>query len=294
MNPHSPPSAPKPKTTSDHCTISQHTQVAPDGMRIAVRSFVPLTKRLATVVLVHGYLEHSGRYEAFARALAAQGIAVVAADLRGHGLSDGPRGHVHDFGHYHQDLFEVITQARLSAGPLPLFLMGHSLGGLIVLDYALRRAPQLAGLVVTNPFIAPSMVIPKAKLWLGKVMQRVWPTLAVPAGLDSAALTGDLSILEAARADPLIFDRTTARWFHETTSAQARVAQGGALAVPFLGVLGMQDAIASPQASLACFKALHAPEITVWQRPDERHEVLNEINRQQLFDDIAAWLRARI
>lgn len=274
--------------------MSQHTQSAPDGTRIAVRTFEPDGTHEATLVLVHGYLEHGGRYADFAGALTARGIRVVAADLRGHGLSDGARGHVHAFAHYHHDLFEVLTAARLATGPKPLFLMGHSLGGLIVLDYALRRAPQIQGLVVTNPFIAPSMVIPKAKLWLGKVMQRVWPAFAVPAGLDSAALTRDVAMLEAARADPLIFDRTTARWFHETTAAQLRVAQGGALSMPFLAVLGMQDAIASPKASLACFEALHAPEKSVWQRPEDRHEVLNEVGRKALFEDIAGWLRARL
>lgn len=270
-------------------STTQSILTTADGSRIALRTFEPEGPARATVVVVHGYLEHGGRYAALAQALGAHGLRVVAADLRGHGLSDGPRGHVNAFGQYRTDLFEVLTATRLASGPQPLFVLGHSLGGLIALDYALNKAPQLAGLVVTNPFIAPAMALPKVKLWLGKLTQKLWPTFAVKAGLDSQALTRDEAGIQDARTDPLIFDRTTARWFHETTQTQSRVAQGGALAMPFLGILGMADAIASPQASLACFAALHAPQKTVWQRPLDRHEVLNELGRHELFEALAQW-----
>lgn len=271
-------------------TCTAQTLSTADKTTLHVRTFAPAKPCIATLVLVHGYLEHGGRYEAFAQALGAHGIAVVAADLRGHGLSSGARGHVHRFKQYREDLFEVLTSARLAQGPKPLFVLGHSLGGLIALDYALRKAPQLTGLMVTNPFIAPAMRIPVAKKWLGVVTQQLWPTFAVRAGLDSAALTRDEALLRASRTDPLIFDRTTARWFHEATRAQARVMQGGALAMPFLGILGMADTIASPTASLACFAAIHGPDVTVWQRDDERHEVLNELARADLFEAIAQWM----
>jgi len=269
---------------------TQSTLTAADGLRLSVRTFAPVGPRAGTVVLVHGYLEHGGRYAPLAQALCAQGLAVAVADLRGHGHSEGPRGHVHRFDDYHHDLGRVLA----AQGPGPLVLMGHSLGGLIALDYGLRGRAPLKGLMVTNPFIAPALRIPRAKLWLGRVAQRLWPTLAVRAGLKATDLTSDAQILAQTRADPLIFDRTTARWFHEITCAQKRVAQGGPLSMPFLGILGMADPIASPQASLSCFAKLQAPMHAVWQRPGELHEVLNERDRHALFAQIAHWARQRL
>jgi alpha-beta hydrolase superfamily lysophospholipase len=270
-------------------TCTPSTLTAADGVRLSVRTFAPQGPVQGTVVLVHGYLEHGGRYEPLAGALCAQNMAMVVADLRGHGHSDGPRGHVGRFEDYHRDLNQVLGAQQ----PGPLCLFGHSLGGLIALDYGLRGQAPLAGLMVTNPFIAPALRIPKAKVWLGRITQRLWPTLAVRAGLKPTDLTGDAEMLAEHRADPLIFDRTTARWFHEVTCAQQRVAQGGVLPMPFLGILGMVDPIASPQASLRCFAKLQAPMHTVWQRPGELHEVLNERGRHALFEQIAQWAQQR-
>ena len=277
-------------TAHEPMTCTPSTLTAADGVRLSVRKFAPQGPTVGTVVLVHGYLEHGGRYQLLAQALCAQGLAMVAADLRGHGHSEGPRGHVRRFDDYHHDLSQVLA----AQGPGPLCLFGHSLGGLIALDYGLRGRAPLAGLMVSNPFIAPALRIPRAKLWLGRVSQRLWPTLAVRAGLKATDLTSDAEMLAQLRADPLIFDRTTARWFYEITCAQKRVAQGGALPMPFLGILGMADAIASPQASLSCFAKLQAPTHTVWQRPGERHEVLNERGRHALCQQIAGWARQRI
>ena len=271
-------------------TTTQTTLTSADGVRLSLRKFAPEGPAIGTLVVVHGYLEHGGRYQPLADALGQKGLGVVVADLRGHGHSDGPRGHVRQFDDYHHDLARVLATEHQG----PVFLLGHSLGGLIALDYGLRGHTPLAGLIVTNPFIAPALRIPRVKLWLGQLTQRLWPTLAVRAGLKSTDLTSDAEMLAQAQADPLIFDRTTARWFHEITCAQKRVAQGGPLSMPFLGILGMADPIASPQASLSCFAKLQAPMHAVWQRPGELHEVLNERDRHALFAQIAHWARQRL
>ena len=271
-------------------TTTQTTLTSTDGIRLSVRKFTPSKPVVGTLVVVHGYLEHGGRYQPLADALGQKGLGVVVADLRGHGHSDGPRGHVRQFDDYHHDLARVLATEHQG----PVFLLGHSLGGLIALDYGLRGHTPLAGLIVTNPFIAPALRIPRVKLWLGQLTQRLWPTLAVRAGLKSTDLTSDAEMLAQAQADPLIFDRTTARWFHEVTKAQRRVALGGKLPMPFLGIVGLADAIASPQASLACFGALQGPQIEIWQRPGELHEVLNERGRHALFEQLAGWLLQKI
>lgn len=264
--------------------------IGDDGSRLSVRRYVPSAAVKATLVVVHGYLEHGGRYEECAQSMAALGFEVVVADLRGHGLSEGPRGHVNRFKDYRDDLSRVVA----SVGHRPVFVLGHSLGGLIALDFALADVAELAGLVVTNPYVAPAMHISPFKRALGSVTQRFWPTLAVRAGLSSTGLTHDQSILAQARKDPLMFDRTTARWFHEVSRAQERAARGGNLAMPFLGILGTQDPIADPQANRACFARITQADKTVWERQGELHEVLNEPQRLELFAAIGGWLLERV
>ncbi|HEY0782995.1 MAG TPA: alpha/beta fold hydrolase, partial [Thermoanaerobaculia bacterium] len=124
-----------------------------DGLRLATVHQLLAAPR-ARIAIVHGYAEHSGRYEELLAELAARGYEGHAFDLRGHGASQGARGHVDDFADYRSDLDRFLE--RLPDEPeRPLFLLGHSLGGLIALDYCLHRTGMFAGVVVSSPFLAP-------------------------------------------------------------------------------------------------------------------------------------------
>lgn len=271
-----------------------YTLTGADDARLFMRRWSPSPKAhekaVGRVVLVHGFLEHGGRYHDFASALAAAGIEVVAADLRGHGLSSGRRGHVDDFGHYRADLSQVMAAQT----PMPTLVLGHSLGGLIALDLALTGEANLAGIVVTNPFIGPSMPIPLPKRVLGHLMKRLWPTLSLPTGLDRRGLSHDPSVLSQAEHDPLIFDCASAGWWGQVVAAQKRVSMGGTLHMPVLCVLGGADPIASPQLGRSCIARLVAADKTVWERPHDLHEVLFETERWSLWADLTAWMLPRL
>jgi acylglycerol lipase len=276
--------------TSQKSTCTNHTLTAHDGRRLFVRRWQSETESIGTLVLQHGYMEHSGRYEAFALAQVAQGITVVAADLRGHGLSDGPRGHIRGFDEYRQDLTHVLA----AQGTGPKILMGHSLGGLIATDYALAGGGPLHGLIVTNPFYAPSMNIPLYKRALSAVVCRLMPGISLKAEMDPTGLSHDLQLVAESRNDPLIFDRATAGWYSQVLLAQARVRRGGVLSMPLLGVIGSADPIASPAAGRALLAKIRTADKTVWVREGELHEVLNETDRDALHKDIATWAKERL
>src|SRR6185295_12607431 len=143
-------------------TYIEETVTAGDGLRLFQRRR-EAAKPKAEILITHGFGEHSGRYDALAEHLISRGFSTAVYDHRGHGLSDGLPGHVESFAEYDDDLAKVIELARERAGSLPVFLIGHSMRGLIALRYAARKGEQLAGVVVSAPLIAVAVSVPAYK-----------------------------------------------------------------------------------------------------------------------------------
>jgi len=241
----------------------------------------------AQLLIIPGYADHASRYREFAHFLAEGGVEVFAVDLRGHGESSGQRGFVECFEHYLDDVGAALAETNPT---LPRFLLGHSMGGLIALDYVAERAPQLAGLVVTNPFLALAMAVPPWKLLAGNLAARVLPRLALPSGINAVDISHDDAIIERYRNDPLVFGQATAGWFREIQAAQRRVRARSSLTVPLLYCYSDGDKIASPSANRDMSECLTAPSKEVLLRPGEYHEVLNEIDRLSLYRHIGGFL----
>lgn len=272
--------------------MSERTSVdSADGRKLAVQRWPASGDACASVLIVHGYFEHGGRYDEFGRYLAARRIEACAVDLRGHGLSSGARGHIGSFDEY---LWDVdAAWARLSGEHR--FLLGHSLGGLVALRWMSEpragHAPSHArGLILTNPFLQAALRIPAWKVAVGRVMASIYPKFSLPAGLDPSLLSHDEASNDGYRQDKLVFDRATAGWFAATTRAQAEMAHRTALPVPLLCVVGEADGIALPQATLDYFERVRAPRKTLSVLPQQYHEVLHEPQRIDLFDAIASWI----
>ncbi len=271
---------------------------AKDNLRLYWRSARP-SEAGATrghVALVHGYAEHCGRYRELMAALARRGIAVHAFDYRGHGQSDGRRAHVERFSEYTDDLDVLLGHARQVAEGQPLFVMGHSLGGLIALRYALDARPEgLAGLVLSSPFLEFAFRPPRLKVLAGRLVERVVPWIPVGNELRVENLTRDRAIQEATRRDPLYLRTTTPRWFSQTTAAQAELgARLSELTLPCLIFHGGADPIAACDASRRLFAAARASDKTLKIYDGMLHETLNEVGRDQVVADLVAWLEARI
>ncbi len=266
------------------------TLKAKDGLALHLHRWrVAHGEAKAWLLIVPGYAEHGGRYEELAHRLVARGVSTLALDLRGHGKSAGRRGYVARFSEYLDD----VEVALSTIGGAKRFLLGHSQGGLVALDFVAARNPVLAGLIVTNPFLGLALEVPALKLLLGRVAARLLPTLTLPSGLDPAGVSHDSRIVEAYRRDPLVFRTATAGWFREVTAAQERVRALREVTLPLLYIHSDADPIASPEAAAALAAQLTAPDKTVWLRPGELHEVLNETGRAKLHEQIADWVVAR-
>jgi alpha-beta hydrolase superfamily lysophospholipase len=244
------------------------------------------------VVLVHGYGEHSGRYEHVGRFLAERGARVHAYDHQGHGRSSGPRCHVRRFADFLDDLERVVERARRAGRELPVYVIGHSMGGLVACAWARERRPDVAGLVVSAPALAAPGGPSPALLRLLPLASRIAPRLALDSELDPQGLSRDPAVVEAYLADPLVHLRMTLSLARELFAAMARTAGGGAeLGLPALMLHGADDPICSPDASRRFAEA--APDCRYRSYPRLRHEIFNEPERDEVLADVQAWIEER-
>ncbi len=263
-----------------------------DSLRLYWRSLVPVdpAQARAHVAIVHGYCEHSGRYRETMERLARAGFAAHALDYRGHGQSDGRRAHVDDFGEYVADLESFLERVGGQAGGRKVFLMGHSLGGLICARWALGRKGSVAALALVSPFMGMAFEPPRLKALFAKLADRVVPWLPVSNGLALEGLTHDPEIRRATERDPLYQHTTTPRWFREATRAQREVFERAAeLTIPCQVMGGSEDPIADPKAIRRLYEAIGSEPKVFKPYAGMLHEILNELDRDRVFADLLAW-----
>lgn len=267
---------------------------AADGPSLAVEHH-PVAGCRARVVIVHGYAEHKGRYRKLVSELTGAGYECCLFDLRGHGVSGGRRGHVARFADYREDLRLVARAAGSDRPPgVPLILLGHSLGGLISLDFVIHHPETFSALAVSSPFLAPAFSIPPLKKTLGKIVARILPTLAIPSGLKAAWLSHDPEIVRAYTEDPLIFPTTTLGWFTAVEAAQEEVfARAAEIRLPSLFLIGGGDPIAAPSRGRAFFDRLGSADKRLEVYDGLFHEVFNELERARVVANLLAWLNER-
>ncbi len=268
---------------------------APGGRRLYLRELRPPEPR-AELVIVPGSADHGGRYAELRRFLAGKGYAVHALDLRGHGRADGRRGHCDRFADYLDDLGVGLASLQARAEGRKLFAIGHSHGGLVVLEYLLQRGGgPLAGVVLSDPYLELAFAPPRALVLLSGLLSALVPWLPVKHSLKAEMLTRDERIQRETLADPLYNRRTTPRWFVESNRAKRDVRQRAhEIRHPLLLLLGTDDPVAAPAASRELFAHLASPDKKLIEYPGFRHEVFHELGREQAFADVAHWLAERI
>lgn len=268
---------------------------AGDGTRLHHLSCVPAEPR-AAVAVVHGYGEHSGRYRHVLEAFAAAGLATHALDLRGHGKAAGPRAAILRFEEYHSDVIDFLARVRAASPGLPLFLLGHSNGGLIVTSLLLSaQAPKdVRGVVLSAPYFRLRIVPSRVQLFLAHKVGRFLPALAMKSPLRPEMFTRDPAMLKATAEDPLYLRIVTPRYFTESQAAQVRVfSEAASLKLPLLMLQGDADPVVDPHGARDFFKVAGSADKALHALPGMLHEVLNEIGREKLIAQIASWIHAR-
>jgi alpha-beta hydrolase superfamily lysophospholipase len=273
----------------------RRTLMTDDGLHLFTQHWLPEGAPRGIVVLVHGYAEHSGRYPHVARTLVDRGAAVYAYDQRGHGRSEGRRAFIESFDAYLDDLDRFLDHVRTRTRDAPLFLFGHSMGGLVVLLHALRRDAGARGLLLSapaieiNPNLAP--VLRRVSQFLGRTFPHL-PTVRSPQG----AISRDPAVVEEAEDDPLNYHgrvkaRTGAEMLRAGDAAKERL---GDLALPFFVFHGTADTLADPSWSRRLYDRAAAEDKTLELYEGLYHETFNEPEQDEVLADIGAWLGERL
>jgi alpha-beta hydrolase superfamily lysophospholipase len=246
------------------------------------------------LVLVHGYAEHSGRYEHVGAWLAARGCAVHAYDHQGHGRSDGVRGHVRRFSDLLDDLELFLARVRDEQPGLPAFLVGHSMGGLVVAAFVRERRPELVGAVTSGAALCLAEVPSGPRLLALRLLRRVAPRLAMTSPVDPEALSRDPEVGRAYLEDPLVFRRMTLSLAAEFFDAGRRTLAGAAdVHIPMLLLHGEADPLCPASGSRTFHEQLGTPGSDLRIYPELRHEIFNEPEQERVFADLLEWLRGR-
>lgn len=245
----------------------------------------------ASVLIVHGIGEHSGRYAHVGDQMAAAGLDVHAYDQRGNGGSGGRPGDIERWSQYHDDLGERLAHVRaVAAGSRPVAVYGHSMGGLIVAGYCLADPPRpMPDLVVLSGPALDSTLASWKKV-LAPRIARVAPTFAFSTGVDASTLSRDPSVGARTKADPRCVKVSTARFGAEGLREQARVRGVAAVGfgVPTLVLHGLDDGLIPPAATEVFERA---PLVERRTYPGLRHELHNEPEGPAVVDDVISWLR---
>ncbi|AAB89497.1 MULTISPECIES: alpha/beta hydrolase [Archaeoglobus] len=256
-----------------------------DGLTLYTRRWDVESPR-AVICLVHGLGEHSGRYEHVARFFNENGISFAAFDLRGHGRSEGKRGHAE-----YQQLMDDITLFLQSLDyDCPKILYGHSMGGNLALNYILRYDPDIAGGIISAPFLALPKELPKHLFFILKLLNVVAPSIQLSNGIDPNLISRDREVVEAYVSDPLVHDKISPRFILQSLEAgKWALENADRLRKPILLIHGTADQITSYRASQEFAK--RAGELCKFVSYEGfYHEPHNEPEKERVLADMLKWI----
>jgi acylglycerol lipase len=248
----------------------------------------------AVLVFVHGIASHCGWFTETAEHLAANGVAVVAPDRRGSGLSAGPHGHLGSFEQAMDDMHATVARARNAYAGVPIILGASSWAAKLAVVYAASASAGLAGLALLGPGLFPTVVLPWTRRVEVVVGHVVAPRASIPIPLTPEQYTTNEEYLDFIRHDPLRLRTATARFFWETARLDRRRANASTrLQLPLLVLQGDADAMMSPSRTRRWFEQLRVPDKTYRAYPGAGHTLDFEAEHRAYLDDLRSWLCRR-
>ncbi len=267
-----------------------------DGKRIFAQSWQPDGDIKAVICLVHGLGEHSSRYSDLANALVNAGFAVITFDHRGHGKSEGMRGHIPDYNSFMSDINNLINESTLKFTTKKKFLYGHSMGGNLVLNYALRNSDKnLAGVIATGPWLKLIKEPSPFMNSVADIINRIFPALRVFHGIKNSDVAQDNSNFE----NDFTKDELKHKWISVRTYINLRNAAAWAIenahnfSFPLLLLHGGADKVTSPEGTRE-FSLLAKAECTFKIFPALYHEIHRDIGKEEVFAEIINWLNKHL
>lgn len=266
----------------------------PDKITIYGCEWPPAEAR-GVVGIIHGLGEHCHRYDHFAEYLNTQQLGVVGYDRRGHGRSGGKLGHTTNYNAFLDEVGHLLVECERRYQDLPVFLYGHSMGGNILLNYLIRRNPDISGAIATGPHIRLAFQPNVISVTLGRLLRQLVPGFTQPNDLDTQYLSRDPQVVEAYLADNYVHNKITAATAIDLLAAARYLdTYRGAVRVPLLLMHGGADGITDPAGTEAFYERVQGAdtELKIWE--DFFHEIHNEPEREQVFHYVTNWMGSRL
>ena len=263
-----------------------------NDLNLFYQSWQPASGVKAVFAIVHGFGEHSGRYMNIVNHVLPQGFAVYGFDLRGHGRSEGNRGHITDWSEFREDLQLFLKLIRDHEKILPVILMGHSMGGLIVLNYILLNPDEeIKAVIASAPLLAQPAISP-VLVMISKILSKIWPGFSIDTKLDVNSISRDPDVIKIYQEDPLVHSTASARFGTElTTIMDWTQSHAKDFNKPLLIYHGASDQLVPPAGSQTFFENVQIREKEMHMYPDGFHEPHNDIDKELVFRDIDQWIK---
>lgn len=266
-----------------------------DGLRIFGQQWeADSSEPKAVICLVHGFGEHSSRYEHVADFFTKNGYALIAYDHRGHGRSEGKKGHFPSYDEFLNDVGNLLKQADQNFPDIPKFLYGHSMGGNVVANYAIKRKPDVMGVILSSPFFNTAFEPPAIKIAVGKFMRNLIPTLSLPSGLDATQISRDKDVVEKYKKDPMVFDIISSKMGIELIEyGEDALAHAKYLKLPTLLFHGTADGLTSFEKSKA-FAQKAGSNLKFIAYEGLYHETHNEPEKEMVLTNVLKWCNEQL
>jgi alpha-beta hydrolase superfamily lysophospholipase len=262
-----------------------------EDLSLYYQCWLPSKGPTAVLLIVHGLAEHSGRYANLVNYFVTRDYAVYGFDQRGHGRSPGPRGYVARFSHFVNDLDAFLGIIRSRHQDIRIFLVGHSVGGIIATAFALDYQYKIDGLILSAPALKVGVSVSSGLIIAARLLSRLLPKVGLYV-IDTSAISRDKSVVAAYVNDPLVYrGKIGARLGTELMKTmQLLPRQISGISLPVLIMHGTADRLSEPQGSKILYDRVSSGDKTLKLYDGFWHEIFNEPGREQVFMDMEAWL----
>ncbi len=266
-----------------------------ENQSIYYQNWLPDESARAVLLIAHGLNEHCGRYQHLVEYFVYEGYAIYGFDYPGHGRSEGTRSYIKDFSEFTETLLIYIEIIKELQPNLPIFILGHSMGGLVGAHLLIDHPDQIAGAILSGSLILVPDNISPITITIGKIISTILPKLGL-AAIDSSGLSRDPNIIEAYKADPLVFTgKVTTNLSIKMNQAMDRVVtDGGKINLPLLLLHGKADYIVDPVSTQFLYDLVSSENKKIIYYEGLYHEIYNEPEHDQVFEDVSSWLNKQL
>lgn len=260
-----------------------------EGLKLHYEHWSPPSHK-ATLVFVHGMGEHCGRYGPFVDYFTQRGYRIWLYDQRGHGRSDGKRVFVKRFETLLDDLTDYLDFSFDPGSKSPLFLVGHSFGGQVILNFLAKHPDHFQAAVASSPNLEIALTMPKWQEWLGRMIHPIWPQLKLRNLTYPDKLSHDTEVVEAYKNDPLVSDYVTIGIGGELVkNLEGIFGLAPRIQTPLLLLHGLEDVYCSPQGTERFYQELQLEQKRLKLYEGKYHELLNEVGKEIIYEEMEKW-----